>query len=1065
MVRAGALVLVVLGLLAPASARASVFSAPRAPDIAGTTLPDGFVETTPWSIPDYATAVRFAPDGHVFVAGKSGVVYEFDGPDDRTPTVFADLSKEVFNGWDRGLLGLAIDPQYSSGRPYIYVAYTYDKEAGDPDMPRWSDSCPDVDAGCPVSGRISRLGPDGTETVLVEDFCDQSLSHSMGALQFGPDGALYAGAGDGASYSSVDYGQTGDPGNPCGDPPGPRGTALAPPAAEGGALRAQSFRRPANEPATLNGAILRIDPDTGAARADNPAAGNADPQRRRIVAYGFRNPFRFTFRPGTPELWVGDVGFNSWEEIDRVPDASQVRNYGWPCYEGDERQAGYEAVGLDACTSLYSDASALPPFFAYDHDKPLGDACPAGSSSISGMAFYDGAAFPAAYRGALFFADYSRGCIWAMLPGADGTPDPATLQVFASGAGGPVDLEVGPDGDLYYADVFDGQIRRIAPVGGAPTAKIDASPDADGTPLTVHLDGSGSSAGVTYAWDLDGDGRYDDSTAARPSVTYTGEGYVTVGLRVTDASGSSGETTRRITVGTPPTPTIAAPTAARTWAVGDTVGFSGAAVDGHGAALPAADLHWTLDMRHCARTDPSSCHTHRIADYAGVASGSFVAPDHEYPSHLELTLTATDAHCLSSTQTLPLMPETATVSVDSTPEGARIGFGSDQETTPFTETVIKGSQTTLSAASPQSIDKSSYVFGAWDDGGAGTRTVAPGSYHVRFDSVADERLAGTEAVGDHVSTALPGRAETYRLPEPTTSGTVMALRLRLDEASEASKLVLGLYSEGDDTAGVLLGSGTLENPAAGAWNEVRLDAPVEVEAGRRYWLALLNPLDSAGPLSWRDQAEQPADWERTSDSLALTALPGNWLTGLSYADGGPVSGGAYGVPDASPAPVAARAARAAAADEDEDEVAAPAAPAGCAPTVAVAAPPPAATPTPTPTASPAPTATPTPPPVTQPAPKPRPLPHLRIPARLRATHGAVRLRLSCPVSCAFTATISAGGHTLGRAAKTGRTVTLRVALNAHGRRLVAAGHRVTVRLTRRAAGRTQTAKRTLRLRR
>ena len=280
--------LALVALLVPASARAGVFSAPRAPALEGTTLPAGFVETTPWTLPDdYVTALRVAPDGRIFVAGKSGLVYVLDGPDDRTPTVFADLRKEVFNGWDRGLLGLAIDPRYDDGRPYIYVSYTYDKEPGQATMPRWSDSCPTppgLDDGCTVGGRISRLAPDGTETVLVEDFCDQSMSHSLGALQFGPDGALYAGAGDGANYGSVDYGQAGDPLNPCGDPPGGRGTALAPPAAEGGALRAQSFRRPADEPATLDGAILRIDPDTGAAAPDNPAAENADPRRRRIVA-------------------------------------------------------------------------------------------------------------------------------------------------------------------------------------------------------------------------------------------------------------------------------------------------------------------------------------------------------------------------------------------------------------------------------------------------------------------------------------------------------------------------------------------------------------------------------------------------------------------------------------------------------------------------------------------------------------------------------------------------------------------------------------------------------------
>src|SRR4051794_31435057 len=164
------------------------------------------------------------------------------------------------------------------GSPYLYVAYTYDRAPGDPTMPRWSDTCPTppgFDNGCVVTGRVSRLAPDGSETVLLEDFCDQAASHSMDTLDFGPDGALYVSAGDGAGYDSADYGATGDPPNPCGDPPGGPGTALSPPTALGGALRAQSYRRAPGLPVSLDGAVLRIDPDTGAAAAGNP--GGPDP--------------------------------------------------------------------------------------------------------------------------------------------------------------------------------------------------------------------------------------------------------------------------------------------------------------------------------------------------------------------------------------------------------------------------------------------------------------------------------------------------------------------------------------------------------------------------------------------------------------------------------------------------------------------------------------------------------------------------------------------------------------------------------------------------------------------
>ena len=153
-----------------------------------------------------------------------------------------------------------------------------------------------------VSGRLSRLQASGnvmvgSEQVLIEDWCQQYPSHSIGSLGFGADGALYVSGGDGASFNFVDYGQDGSPVNPCGDPPVGVGATQTPPTAEGGALRSQDVRT-AGDPVSLDGAILRVDPATGAGLPDNPYAGSADPNMRRIVGYGLRNPFRITLRPG-----------------------------------------------------------------------------------------------------------------------------------------------------------------------------------------------------------------------------------------------------------------------------------------------------------------------------------------------------------------------------------------------------------------------------------------------------------------------------------------------------------------------------------------------------------------------------------------------------------------------------------------------------------------------------------------------------------------------------------------------------------------------------------------------
>ena len=369
---------------------------------------------------------------------------------------------------------------------------------------------------------------------------------------------LYVSAGDAASFGFNDYGQDGTPVNPCGDPPG---GSMTPPTAEGGSLRSQDIRT-SGDPQGLDGTILRLDPATGAAAAGNPLSGNSDLNVRKILATGFRNPFRTTIRPGTNEVWAGDVGQGTWEEIDRVDWASGFKNDGWPCYEGAPKMGGFDAINLNICENLYAagPSAVSAPWFAYLHNQPVaGESCPPGSSSISGLAFYTGTTYPSTYQDALFFADYSRDCIWVMFKGANGLPDPTNVVPFQVPATNPVDLEIGPGGDLFYVDFGDqgastGTVRRIRYTGTtnrAPTAVASANPTSGPAPLTVNFSGTSSSDPdgdpLTYAWDLDGDGAYDDSTSATPTFNYTSVGPVTVGLRVTDPGGLSGTTTVTVT--------------------------------------------------------------------------------------------------------------------------------------------------------------------------------------------------------------------------------------------------------------------------------------------------------------------------------------------------------------------------------------------------------------------------------------------------------------------------------------------------------------------------------------
>ena len=551
-------------LLAPGAARAA-------------TLPAGFAQSTPIAGLNTPMDVEVTPAGQVFVAEKSGIVKSFSSLSDTTPTVAADLRTQVHNFSARGLMSLAVDPNFPA-QPYVYVFYTLDAViGGTPPLygtGSTNDSCAaafgGLDENCIAGGRISKLRIEGEsmtgpEQVLVEDWCQQYPVHTGGGLAFGADGYLYFTGGDGSTASFWDYGQTGTPANPCGDPPGVVGDLLTPPTAEGGRLRVQDLRTP-GDPTGLDGTLIRIDPHTGAGVAGNPLFGSDSANERRILAYGLRDAVRLAIRPGTNDVWIGDRGGGYWEEFDRVPDTGVVRNFGWPCYEGGmdangdpytrQRPKSIEA-NTNICNNLYATGTdTVAPHWAYDHELPIvpGETCsqdalgaPAGSL-LSGMAFYPAAGgnFPAPYRKALFFADRLRDCIYALLPGSDGLPERGNVTLFASEAQRAMDLEVLPGGDLLYVDQSNDALHRISYVGNpanqAPTAVAAADTTSGNAPLTVRLNATGSTDpdtrdAFTYAWDLDNDGQYDDSTSARPTRIFRRPGTAGVSVRVTDTGG------------------------------------------------------------------------------------------------------------------------------------------------------------------------------------------------------------------------------------------------------------------------------------------------------------------------------------------------------------------------------------------------------------------------------------------------------------------------------------------------------------------------------------------------
>ncbi len=421
------------------------------------------------------TVVDWTPDGNnMFIAQKDGVVRVFrNGTLQATP--FINISNQVNNVRDRGLLGMAIHPNFATN-PYVYLLYTYDPpEAANNINPgttlddrdgagnrpsqllrvtattdgtgnitavpgsevvllgknsTWQyTSRPDGnstnDSSIPPSGinngttivapqTLLERDANGNLTNNIRDYlATDSESHTIGAVHFGSDGALYVSNGDGTSYNFAD-----------------RRT-----------VRVQDLNN-------LSGKILRIDPITGAGLADNPffnGADGADNNRDKVFDYGLRNPFRFSFDPVTGLPVIGDVGWTQWEEINR----GRGVNFGWPYYEGGNGVSLQQSTGyanLPEAQAFYaSGQSVTAPIYARSHAN--------GAIAIVMGDFYD--------NNRLIYGDVGEGNIYEAT--LDQNRNITGIRVFDSGLPNVVDMEKGPDGNMYAVNLGNGTIFRWVP--------------------------------------------------------------------------------------------------------------------------------------------------------------------------------------------------------------------------------------------------------------------------------------------------------------------------------------------------------------------------------------------------------------------------------------------------------------------------------------------------------------------------------------------------------------------------------------------------------------------------
>jgi beta-mannanase/glucose/arabinose dehydrogenase len=603
------------------------------------------------------TAIAWAPDGRMFIALKHGKVLVFENGR-LLPTPFIDISAQVNSYWDHGLLGMAVHPGFPNP-PYVYLLFTYDP----PDLP----GAPFADDGSDGAGeRVSRLirvsasitntnvADPASEVVLlgtnstlanignvadkggasgipscekngtpVEDCLpSDGPSHGADTVAFGNDGSLYVSHGEGTPFYSPD----------------PR------------ALRALNLD-------SLAGKILRINPINGQGYPDNPFYdGDPNHNRSKVWSYGLRQPFRLAVHPMTNELFIGNVGWYLWEELV----TGKGKNFGWPCYEGDNtssaRQPNYESnfSTQAACAALYAQGpgAVQAPLYAY----PTKGEGHEGGAIIVGD-FYQGTTYPPEYQGALFIADYDRNWIRYLTFDTNGH---ATVHNFAediSDEGGPVQLVVGPDKNLYYVLFKPGnnsEIRRIRYTPGGntpPMAKASAAPTNGLPPLTVAFSSAESSDPdgdqLTYKWAF---GDTATSTSPNPTHTYTISGTYTAVMTVTDSRGASSTDSVMITVGNrAPTATITMPIGGTTYNIGDAISFSGTGTDVDEGVLPDKNLEWQVLLHH-------NEHIHYDFFHAIGSVGSFVIPEHGSNTWLELCLTVTDSGGLQDTKCVELHP-------------------------------------------------------------------------------------------------------------------------------------------------------------------------------------------------------------------------------------------------------------------------------------------------------------------------------------------------------------------------------------------------------------------------
>jgi glucose/arabinose dehydrogenase len=477
----------------------------------------------------------------------------------------------------------------------------------------------------------------------------------------------------------------------------------------------------------LLGKVLRINSD-GSIPTDNPFFNTASGVNRAIWALGLRNPYTFAFQPGTNRMFINDVGQNTWEEIN---DGIAGSNYGWPSTEGTT-----------------SNPSFRSPLFAYGHGTGPTVGC-----AITGGAFYNPAInqYPSDYVGKYFFADFCSGWIRRFDPAT------GTATDFASGISSPVDLHVGPDGNLYYLARGNGAVYRIAftasqapSIGTHPASQTVAA----GQPATFSVVASGTPT-LSYQWQKNGaniGGATSSSYTLAPAALADNGAKFRVVVTNSFGSATSNEATLTVTANQPPVGNITSPAAGTLYSGGQTFTFAGTGTDPETGTLPASAFTWQVDFHHDTHVHPF------IPTTVGVTGGTFTIPTTGETSAnvwYRIYLTVRDSAGLTHTSFRDILPRTSTITLATSPAGLQVALDGQPMTTPVQVLSVVGVQRTLGAVSPQVVGGVTYQFSSWSDAGAQTHTISTPAtnttYTANFSVQPQAQALGFNAAGYTVS--------------------------------------------------------------------------------------------------------------------------------------------------------------------------------------------------------------------------------------------------------------------------------------------------------------------------